>query len=118
MKTIENFVDVCREVEMTIGYIKVLYDRTKLRKDPKSKKTLDDLRLRLFEATSELVNIPERFLPLPDIKNLLICFVGGLEDVKKLYDGSGPNSLYFRQLIIMRKRLSKIARYFEEQCER
>ncbi|MDD3585717.1 MAG: hypothetical protein PHQ75_00925 [Thermoguttaceae bacterium] len=117
MKTTEKFVDICRDVEMTIGFIKVLYDRTKLRKDSKSKKILDDLRLRLFEATSELVNIPEQFLPLPDVKNLLICFVGGLEDVKKSYNDSGPNSFYYRQLILMRKRLSKIARYFEDQCE-
>ena len=118
MKTIENFADVCREVEMTIGFIKVLHDRTKQRKDPKSKKILDDLRLRLFEAASELVKIPDQFLPLPDVKTLLICFIGGLEDAKKLYNGSGLNSLYFRQLILIRKRLSKIARYFENQCER
>lgn len=117
MKSTEKFMNICGDVEMTIGFIKVLYDRLKQRNDPRSKMILDELHLRIFEATTELVNIPEQFLPQPDVKKLLVCFVGGLEDAKRLCSGSDSDSVYFRQLLLMKKRLGKIARHFENQCE-
>lgn len=117
MKTTENFVDICREVEMTIGFIKVLHDKLRRTTSENAKPILDDLRLRLFEATSELVNIPEQFLPLPDIKNLLLCFIGGVDHAKMLHENDQTSSFAFRQTVLIRNRLRKIARKLENQAE-